>query len=334
MSLAGPVTPGAWRPRVADVTDSKPLDSRTELGEFLKTRRARLTPADVGLPVYTGARRVPGLRREEVALLAGMSVEYYTRIERGSFTAISDSVLDGIAHALHLDDAEQAHLRTLAGTPSGRLPRRPPARRRVRPSIQRVLDAMPLTPAFVLSPRTDILATNTLGRAVNQPLHESQGEHVNHARYLFLDRRSAEFWRDWAKIADQTVATMRAEAGRNPFDRDITDLVGELATRSDEFRTRWATHNVRLHTHGTKRIHHPLVGDLDLPYETIPLPADPGQSLLIYTPDPHSRTQEALNLLASWTADPEQDPAPHRSLPSATIPPPAEGPHSRAPADN
>lgn len=287
------------------MTDSQPRDSRTELGEFLQTRRARLTPADVGLPVYTGGRRVPGLRREEVALLAGMSVEYYTRIERGSFTGISEGVLDGIAHALRLDDAEQAHLKALAGTPARRTPqRRQPARQRVRPAIQRVLDAMPLTPAFVLSSRGDVLASNALGRAVNQPLHESQGEHVNHARFLFLDPRSAEFWRDWSTIADQTVATLRAEAGRNPFDRDLTDLVGELATRSDEFRTRWATHNVRLHTHGTKRIHHPLVGDLDLPYETIPLPADPGQSLLIYTPEPQSRTQEALNLLASWNADP------------------------------
>jgi hypothetical protein len=161
---------------------------------------------------------------------------------------------------------------------------------------------MPLTPAFVLSARSDILAANALGRAVNQPLYDSQGERVNHARFLFLDRRSEEFWRDWSKIADQTVATLRAEAGRNPYDRDLTDLVGELATRSDEFRTRWATHNVRLHTSGTKRIHHPLVGDLDVPFETIPLPADPGQSLLVYTPEPHSRTQEALNLLASWNA--------------------------------
>ena len=162
---------------------------------------------------------------------------------------------------------------------------------------------MPLTPAFVLSSRGDVLATNALGRAVNQPLYESQGEHVNHARFLFLDRRAAEFWRHWATIADQTVATMRAEAGRNPFDRDLTDLVGELATCSEEFRNRWATHNVRLHTHRTKRIRHPLVGDLDLPYETIPLPADPGQSLLIYTPEPHSRTQGALDLLASWNAN-------------------------------
>lgn len=298
------------------MTDSQPHDARTELGEFLQTRRARLTPTDVGLPVYTGGRRVPGLRREEVALLAGMSVEYYTRIERGSFTGISDSVLDGIAHALRLDDAEQAHLKALAGTPTRRAPqRRQPARQRVRPAIQRVLDAMPHTPAFVLSSRGDVLATNALGRAVNQPLYESQGEHVNHARFLFLDRRSAEFWRDWSTIADQTVATLRAEAGRNPFDRDLTDLIGELATRSDEFRTRWATHNVRLHTHGTKRIHHPLVGDLDLPYETIPLPADPGQSLLIYTPEPHSSTQEALNLLASWTGDPHPDATPHLSPP-------------------
>ncbi|HEY3549269.1 MAG TPA: helix-turn-helix transcriptional regulator [Propionicimonas sp.] len=282
-------------------------DSRAELGDFLRTRRARLGPADVGLPVYTGGRRVPGLRREEVALLAGMSVEYYTRIERGSFSGISESVLDGISHALRLDEAEQSHLRALAGTPAhASRQRRRPTQQRVRSALQRVLDAMPLTPAFILSSRSDILATNGLGRALSQPLYESQGERVNHARFLFLDRRSAEFWRDWATIADQTVATLRAEAGRNPFDRDLTGLVGELATRSEEFRARWATHNVRLHTSGTKRIHHPLVGDLDLPFETIPLPADPGQSLLIYTPEPRSRTQEALDLLASWSADPDE----------------------------
>jgi transcriptional regulator with XRE-family HTH domain len=282
-------------------------DSRAELGDFLRTRRARLGPADVGLPVYTGGRRVPGLRREEVALLAGMSVEYYTRIERGSFSGISESVLDGISHALRLDEAEQSHLRALAGTPAhASRQRRRPTQQRVRSALQRVLDAMPLTPAFILSSRSDILATNGLGRALNRPLYESQGERVNHARFLFLDRRSAEFWRDWATIADQTVATLRAEAGRNPFDRDLTGLVGELATRSEEFRARWATHNVRLHTSGTKRIHHPLVGDLDLPFETIPLPADPGQSLLIYTPEPRSRTQEALDLLASWSADPDE----------------------------
>lgn len=248
---------------------------------------------------------MPGLRREEVALLAGMSVEYYTRIEQGSFSGISDRVLDGITHALRLDDAEQSHVKALAGTPTLRSPqRRAATQQRVRPAMQRVLDAMPLTPAFILSSRSDILATNALGRALNQPLYESQGEQLNHARFLFLDRRAAEFWRDWSKIADQTVASLRAEAGRNPFDRDLTDLVGELATRSDEFRTRWATHNVRLHTSGVKRVHHPLVGDLDLPYENIPLPADPGQNLLVYTPEPQSRTQEALNLLAGWSAPP------------------------------
>lgn len=305
MTLAGPVTAAGTVLRWGPMTDTDLRGSRTELGEFLKTRRARLTPAEVGLPVYTGGRRVPGLRREEVALLAGMSVEYYTRIERGSFTGISDSVLDGIAHALRLDEAEQSHLKSLAGAPARRTPqRRQPTRQRVRPRVQRILDAMPLCPAFILSSRGDILATNELGRALNQPLYESQGEQVNHARYIFLDRRSSEYWRDWGKIADQTVATLRAEAGRNPFDRDLTDLVGELATRSDEFRTRWATHNVRLHTHGTKCIHHPLVGDLDLDYETIPLPADPGQSLLVYTAEVRSPTQEALNLLAHWNAPP------------------------------
>ncbi|HEY3411018.1 MAG TPA: helix-turn-helix transcriptional regulator [Propionicimonas sp.] len=282
---------------------TQPSDTRTELGEFLRTRRARLTPADVGLPIYAGGRRVPGLRREEVALLAGMSVEYYTRIERGSFSGVSDSVLQGIAHALHLDEAEQSHLHDLAGAPIRRSPQhRQPSQHRVRPALQQVLDAMPNTPAFVHNGRLDVLATNALGRALNQPLYDTLGTHINHARFLFLERASGDFWRDWDKVADQTVATLRTEAGRDPYDRDLSDLVGELATRSDQFRTRWATHNVRLHTNGAKRIHHPLVGDLDLHFESIPLPGDTGQTMLLYTAQPESRTHEALNLLASWNA--------------------------------
>ena len=284
---------------------TQPSDIRNELGEFLRSRRARLTPADVGLPVYSGGRRVPGLRREEAALLAGMSVEYYTRIERGSFTGISDSVLQGIGHALRLDEAEMAHLQDLAGAPKRRpTTRRQPGQQRVRSAMQQILDAIPYSPAFIHNGRLDVLASNALGRALNQPLYEAMGPHLNHARFLFLERASSEFWRDWDAVADQTVATLRTEAGRDPYDRDLSDLVGELATRSDRFRTRWATHNVRLHTNGTKHIHHPLVGDLDLHFETIPLPGDTGQKLLIYTAEPASRSQEALNLLSSWTSAP------------------------------
>jgi len=306
VTLAGPVCRGdhdlVW---LAMTDPTQPSDIRTELGEFLRTRRARLTPADVGLPVYPGSRRVPGLRREEVALLAGMSVEYYTRIERGSFSGISDSVLQGIAHALRLDDAEQSHLRDLAGAPVRRSPqRRQLGRQRIRPALQQILDAISSTPAFIHNGRLDVLATNTLGRALNQPLYEAMGSHINHARFLFLEPASGDFWRDWDKVANQTVATLRTEAGRNPYDRDLSDLVGELATRSDQFLTRWATHNVRLHTNGAKRIHHPVVGDLDLHFESIPLPGDTGQTMLVYTAEPQSRTREALNLLASWSAAP------------------------------
>ena len=236
--LAGPVIS---RTRDLGSSRERPRSNRREpqrVGCLLKTRRSRLTPADVGLPVYTGGRRVPGLRREEVITPAS-SAETSQAFPAASST-VSPMPFASTTTSTRISKPSQA--------PDTPLPqRRASAQLRVRPAIQLVLDAMPATPAFVLSARSDILATNALGRALNQPLYESQGERVNHARFLFLDRRSEALWHDWNKIADQTVASLRAEAGRNPFDRDLTDLVGELASRSDEFRTRWATHNVPSH---------------------------------------------------------------------------------------
>jgi transcriptional regulator with XRE-family HTH domain len=279
-------------------------DVRGEIREFLSTRRAKITPEQAGLPLYGGdRRRVSGLRREEVAVLAGISIEYYTKLERGNATGVSEGVIDGIAHALQLDEAERTHLLALIHTANTtRPPRRPPARQRVRPTVQRVLDSMSGTPAFVLNERLDILTANALGLALYSPIYADPVTPPNNARFTFLDPQATEFFRDWDKIANDIVALLRAEAGRDPYDRQLSDLIGELSTRSEEFRVRWAAHDVRTHTTGVKLLHHPVVGDLDLPFESFPLAADPSQSLLIYTAEPGSPSQDALNLLASWAA--------------------------------
>ncbi|WP_405895644.1 helix-turn-helix transcriptional regulator [Streptomyces sp. NBC_00104] len=279
-------------------------DFRAEIREFLGTRRAKVTPEQAGLPTYGGERRrVTGLRREEVALLAGISSEYYTRLERGNATGVSESVIEGIAQALRLDEAERIHLLDLLrGAGATRPPRRRPAQQRVRPAVQRVLDAMVGTPAFVLSGRGDILAANHLGRALFSPVYADPVRPPNNARFIFLDPRATEFFRDWDQVAGDAVAMLRAEAGRDLYDRRLTDLIGELSTRSEEFRHRWAAHNVRMHSTGVKLLHHPVVGDLDLPFEAFPLGDDPGQFLLAYTAEPASPSQDALNLLASWAA--------------------------------
>ncbi|HEV8423664.1 MAG TPA: helix-turn-helix transcriptional regulator, partial [Actinomycetes bacterium] len=288
-------------------------DVRGEIREFLSTRRARISPAQAGLPVYGGdRRRVSGLRREEVALLAGISSEYYTRLERGNATGVSDSVIDGIAHALQLDEAERAHLLDLLRTAgTTRPPRRRPARQRVRPTVQRVLDSMVGTPGFVLNGRLDLLAANDLGFALFSPIYADSARPPNTARFIFLDQHATEFFGDWDKVANDTVALLRAEAGRDRYDRQLSDLIGELSTRSQEFRGRWAAHHVRIHTSGLKRLHHPVVGDLELAFESFPLAADPSQNLLTYTAEPGSPSQHALRLLASWaaTSDDLQPPA-------------------------
>jgi transcriptional regulator with XRE-family HTH domain len=279
-------------------------DVRAPIREFLTTRRARISPEQAGLPLYRrGRRRVKGLRREEVALLAGISIEYYTRLERGTATGVSESVIDGITHALQLDEAERAHLVDLLRTASpARPPRRRPTRQQVRPTVQRVLDSMTGTPAFVLNGRLDILSANALGLALYAPIYADPVRPPNNARFIFLDPHATEFFRHWDQVANDTVALLRAEAGRDPYDRQLSDLIGELSTRSAEFRVRWAAHDVRIHTTGVKLLHHPVVGDIELPFETFPLGADPSQSLLTYTPEPGSASQDALNLLASWAA--------------------------------
>ncbi|NJC71590.1 helix-turn-helix domain-containing protein [Planosporangium thailandense] len=284
-------------------------DLRSEIREFLASRRARITPEQAGLPVYGGNRRVPGLRRAEVAMVAGVSPDYYVRLERGNLNGVSDSVLDALARALQLDEAERAHLFDLARaantTPRTR---RRPAAQRVRPGVRQLLDAMTDAPAFVRNGRLDVLAANRLGYALYSPVFDDPARPANLARFAFLDPRASEFYPNWEDAANTSVALLRTEAGRDPYDKALTDLVGELSTRSDEFRTRWAAHNVRLHQTGVKHFHHPVVGDLSLAFEAMPLPADPGLTMTAYSAEPGSASQDALRLLASWVAMQEETP--------------------------
>jgi len=291
------------------------VDAANDIAEFLTTRRAKITPEQAGLPSY-GKRRVPGLRREEVASLAGMSVEYYKRLERGNVSGASELVLEGLARALQLDDAERAHLFDLARAASPVTPRRSrPAKQHIRPVVQRILDQI-AAPATVRNARLDYVGANALGRALYAPVFESREQPVNSARFTFLDPAAADFYPEWDRVATELVAHLRSEAGRNPYDRQLSDLVGELSTRSDEFRVRWAAHNVRFHRTGTKQIHHPVVGKLDLVYESMELSADDGLSIAVFTAEPGSASQQALDLLASWTATP----APADALPVVSEP--------------
>ncbi len=281
------------------------MDTAAELSEFLTTRRANITPEQAGLPSY-GRRRVAGLRREEVASLAGVSFEYYKRLERGNASGVSDTVLDALAHALRLDDAERAHLFDLAraATPAAPRRRRRAAPQGIRPAVQRILESI-TAPATISNGRGDHLAANELGRAMYLPLFDSREQPPNSARFTFLDPVAQDFFVDWERTAKDIVANLRSEAGRNPYDRALTDLVGELSTRSDSFRAWWAAHNVRYHQTGTKRLRHPLVGELELSYEVMQLPDD-GLRLAVFTADAGSRSAEGLGLLASWstTAEP------------------------------
>ncbi len=275
----------------------------------MTSRRAKITPEQAGLTSY-GSRRVPGLRREEVAVLAGVSVPYYTRIERGDMRGVSDSVLEALARALHLDEAERAHLFDLAvavrPTSSPR-PQRAP-KKRARPSIQHILDGLTGAAAFVHNARLDNLAANQLGRALYSGMFSRAAGPgpANSARYVFLDPGAREFYADWERAASDVVAILRTAAGRDPYDRDLSDLVGELSTQSAEFRTRWAAHNVRFHDTGSKDFHHPVVGDISLTYNRMELAADPGLALTIYTAEPNSKSAEALAILGSWAATTEQ----------------------------
>ncbi|WP_288813759.1 helix-turn-helix transcriptional regulator [uncultured Gordonia sp.] len=282
------------------------MDNRAEVREFLMSRRAKISPETAGLPAG-GNRRVPGLRRSEVAALAGVSVEYYSRLERGTIAGASSSVLESLARALQLDDTERAHLLDLAraadGIPaSGRTRRRSGKATASRHSLIWALDAITDAVAFVRDSHQDLLATNALGRAFYSPVIGDGGRTPNLARFQFLDPASRDFYPDWDLFAEMCVAIMRAEAGRDPHHKALQDLVGELSTRSDTFRTLWAAHNVRTHGTGTKRFHHPVVGELTLAYEELAVTADPGAVLYIYTAEPGSPSAERLRLLASYAA--------------------------------
>ncbi|KRB35165.1 helix-turn-helix transcriptional regulator [Microbacterium sp. Root180] len=289
------------------------MDNRDEVREFLMTRRAAVSPDAAGIPAGSN-RRVAGLRRSEVATLAGVSVEYYAKLERGSIAGASGAVLDAVSRALQLSDAEHAHLLDLArnadGIPSsGRHRRRAAKSGPPRPSLQWALAAVTDAVAVVRDQRQDLLAFNELGRAFYSPLIGDGGRTPNFARFQFLDPAAREFYPDWDLFADMCVAVIRAEAGRDPHDKGIQDLVGELSTRSDTFRALWAAHNVRTHGTGTKRFHHPVVGDLTLVYEELAITANPGQVLLIYSAEPGSASAERLRLLASWAASPAGSPS-------------------------
>lgn len=280
------------------------MDNRAEVREFLTSRRGRVTPQQVGLPAGPG-RRVTGLRRSEVAVLAGVSVEYYTRIERGAIDSASPEVLDALCRALLLDDAERAHLFDLAqaASPVARPPRRRnPSTWLAHQSLQWVLDAITAGPAFVRNGRMDLLAVNPLARAFYADVYDMPGQPPNIARFTFLDQRAHDFYPDWGMFADVTVAILRTEAGRDPHNKELHGLIGELSTRSDEFRARWGAHDVRHHGTGVKTFRHPVVGEMTLAYEGLSMEAEPGLTLTIYAAEPASPSAERIRLLASWAA--------------------------------
>ena len=278
------------------------IDHRAQVREFLSSRRARITPDQAGLPAYGGNRRVKGLRREEVAMLAGVSVDYYVRMERGNLSGTSDSVLDALAQALQLDEAERDHLLDLARAAGEGRRRRRRAPTSVRPAVQQVLDAISDAPAWVRNGRHDIVAMNRLARALYAPVLADPRRPPNTTRFVYLDPAARDFFVDWDKIANDAAAMLRLEAGRTPHDPALIELVGELSTQSELFRKRWASHDVQLHRSGQKRLRHPVVGQLDLNFESMQLPSEPGLTLNVYTAPADSPTADGLKMLASWAA--------------------------------
>jgi transcriptional regulator with XRE-family HTH domain len=284
------------------------MDNRAQVREFLISRRERISPAQAGLPAYGGGnRRVKGLRREEVALLAGVSIDYYVRMERGNLTGASDAVLDGLASALQLDEAERAHLFDLARAAQPASPRQRRTRTTgVTDGIQQILDAITDAPAWVRNARHDMLAANRLARALYAPVLAGPRRPANNARFVYLDPAARDFFDDWERAADDIAAMLRSEAGSNPHDKQLVELIGELSTQSEDFRSRWAAHNVRFHRTGHKRLHHPVVGTLDLSFEAMEFPSHPGLTLLAYTAPAGTPTADSLRMLASWAATAEQ----------------------------
>ncbi|MFZ4893336.1 helix-turn-helix transcriptional regulator [Plantibacter sp. Mn2098] len=294
------------------------MDRRAEIKTFLASRRARVSPEDAGVPTFGGVRRVPGLRREEVAHLAGVSVDYYARIERGHTGGVSTEVLDAIANALRLDEAEREHLQDLVQatrpvSPSRRQPRRV-TKSRVSASVQLVLDAITV-PAIVQNNRGDHVATNAIGRALYG--HETNDPAVpfNYARFVFLNPRAADFYRDFDLMKRNNVALLRQAVGRAPHDEGLIRLVGELSTSSAEFTELWASHDVLRYKSGVKRYTHELVGDVEFGFESFEITSDPELLLLVYTVEPASPTEQAMQLLANWTAP---SAASHQSLRTST----------------
>ncbi len=279
---------------------------RADIREFLVSRRSRITPEEAGLPAYGGNRRVAGLRREEVAMLTGVSVDYYVRLERGNLAGASESVLDSLANTLKLDEAERQYLFDLARAAGPAPKRRAKPATVVRPALQQVLDAMADAPAWVRNARHDIIASNPMGRALYAPVFDDPHRPVNTTRFTYLNPAAREFWRDYDRIANDGAAMLRLEAGRNPHDPDLIQLIGELSTQSELFRERWASRDVIFHRSGLKRLHHPIVGDLDLNYESMELPSEPGLVMNVYTAPAGSPTADALRVLASWVASNEQ----------------------------
>jgi len=284
------------------------MDNQEEIRQFLTSRRERLTPEQAGIPNYGGGRRrVKGLRREEVAMLSGMSTDYYTRLERGNLSGVSEGILEALGRALQLDEAERTHLINLAVTANSSAStthQRPRASRRaqVRVGVQRILDSISM-PAYVMNGRADIVAANRMGRALFADLYERNPTGFNFARYIFLDPGSHELFPGWETVARDCVAVLRIEAGRNPYDRGLTDLVGELSTRSEDFRTWWASHDVKFHDTATKTFRHPVAGELELTGEALDLPGDPGLRLVTYTVEPNSPSEQAIGFLSNWSTE-------------------------------
>ncbi len=277
------------------------MEKRNEIHDFLVTRRARITPEETDLPAFGSHRRVPGLRREEVAMLAGVSVDYYIRLERGDALGASEEVLDGVARALRLNGDERAHLKNLFDDAKAAGDLRD---EQVRPAVRRIVDAMSVIPAMVRNRRLDILYANRLGQALYSGVFDNPVRPPNPARYVFFDEASRGFFDNWSRVANDMAALLHAESARNPGDERLSALITELSA-SDEFRSRWSAQHVLFHRTGVAHYHHPVVGDLTLAYEDLIIPEGAGQTILVFTPAADTATDTAADTfdrLSAWSS--------------------------------